>query len=44
MEVLRLPHLVLAHVGDDDRVAAGDAPHIVHHVRGVEMAASQAGS
>ena len=27
--VLRLPHLVLAHVGDDDRVAAGGLPEVV---------------
>ncbi len=38
VEVLRLPHLVLAHVGDDDGVAAGDAPEVVHDVRGVEVA------
>ena len=35
--VLRLPHLVLADVGDDDRVAVGQAPEVVDHVRGVEM-------
>ena len=38
VEVLRLPHLVLAYVGDNDRVAAGDAPQIVHHMRRVQMA------
>ena len=38
VEILRLPHLVLAHVGDDDGVAAGDAPQVVHHVRRVEVA------
>ena len=35
--VLRFPHLVLAHVGDDQRVALGLAPQIVDDVRGVEM-------
>src|SRR6266581_3064537 len=37
--VLRLPHLVLADVGDDDCFAAGFLPEIVDDVRGVEMAA-----
>ena len=36
--VLRLPHLVLAHVGDHDGVAAGDAPDVVDDVRRVEVA------
>ena len=36
--VLRLPHLVLAHVGDHDGVAAGDAPDVVNDVRRVEVA------
>ena len=36
--VLRLPHLVLADVGDDDRLALGDAPDVVDDVRGVEVA------
>ena len=36
--VLRFPHLVLADVGDDERVAGGRAPEIVHHVRGIEVA------
>ena len=35
--VLRLPHLVLADVGHDERLALGDAPEVVHHVRGVEV-------
>ena len=35
--VLRLPHLVLANVGDDDGLAVGRVPQIVHHVRGVEV-------
>ena len=43
LEVLRLPHLVLANVGDDDGVfdAAGGlrfAPDVVDDVRGVEVA------
>ena len=38
MVVLRLPHLVLAHVGDDQRSSLGLAPQIVYHMRGVEMA------
>ena len=38
VKVLRLPHLVLTHVGYDNCVAAGDAPQIVHHVRGVQVA------
>ena len=43
LEVLRLPHLVLAYVGDDDGVveAAGGlrlAPDVVDDVRGVEVA------
>ncbi len=42
--VLRLPHLVLAHVGHHNGVAAGDAPDIVNHVRRVKVAASRAGS
>ena len=36
--VLRLPHLVLAHVGDDDRVAAGGPPQLADDVRRVELA------
>ena len=37
--ILRFPHLVLADVGDDYRVAvARFVPQIVDHVRGVEMA------
>ncbi len=36
--VLRLPHLVLADVGDDDRLALGDAPDVVDDVRRVEVA------
>ena len=36
--ILGLPHLVLAHVGDDERLALGDAPQVVDHVRGVEVA------
>jgi len=32
------PHLVLAHVGDQDGVAAGDAPDVVDDVRRVEVA------
>ena len=35
--VLGFPHLVLAHVGHDERLALGDAPEVVHHVRGVEV-------
>src|SRR5207253_4803085 len=35
--VLRLPHLMLAHIGDDERLAVGEAPEIVDDVRGVEM-------
>ena len=35
--VLRLPHLVLADVGHDERLPAGDAPEIVDDVRGVKM-------
>jgi hypothetical protein len=34
--VLRLPHLMLADVGHDERLALGDAPEIVHDVRGEE--------
>jgi hypothetical protein len=38
--VLGLPHLVLAHVGDDDGVALlREAPDVVDDVRGVEVAA-----
>ncbi len=37
MVALRLPHLVLAHVGRDDRLAAGDAPDVVDHVRRVQV-------
>ncbi len=36
--VLRLPHLVLAHVGNDDGVPLGLSPQSVDHVRGVKMA------
>ena len=36
--VLRLPHLVLADVGDDDGLALGGAPDVVDDVRGVEVA------
>ena len=35
--VLRFPHLVLADVGDDDRLALGEAPDVVDHVRRVQM-------
>ena len=36
--ILRFPHLVLSHVGDDNRVAVARlVPQIVDHVRGVEM-------
>ena len=38
VEVLRLPHLVLAHVGDHNCVASGDAPDVVNDVRGVKVA------
>ena len=38
MEVLRLPHLVLAYVGSHNSVAASDAPQIVHHVSRIQMA------
>src|SRR6267142_912737 len=38
MIVLRFPHLVLAHVGDDDGFPARLFPEIVDDVRGVEMA------
>ena len=37
--ILRLPHLMLAHVGDHDRLALGDLPKIVNHVCGIKMAA-----
>ena len=38
MVVLRFPHLVLADVGDDDRlVGSRGAPEIVDHVRSIEM-------
>src|SRR5581483_8871986 len=36
--VLRLPHLVLADVGHNQRLAFGSTPEIVDHVGGVEMA------
>ena len=37
--ILRFPHLVLSHVGDDDGVAAKRLPpKIVDHMRGVQMA------
>ena len=36
--VLRLPHLVLADVGDDDRAALGGAPEVVDDVRRVQVA------
>ena len=36
--VLRLPHLVLADVGDDDGLAFGGAPQVVDDVGGVEVA------
>ena len=36
--VLGLPHLVLADVGDDERLALGDAPEVVDDVRGEEAA------
>ena len=36
--VLRLPHLVLAHVGGHDRLPAGHAPDVVDDVRRVELA------
>ena len=36
--VLRLPHLVLAHVGADHRVAAGGPPDVGHHVGGEQLA------
>src|SRR6185503_2718592 len=36
--VLRFPHLVLADVGDDERLAFGETPDVVDHVRGVEVA------
>jgi len=35
--VLRLPHLVLADVGDDNGFAAGFLPKVVDDVSGVEM-------
>jgi len=35
--VLRLPHLVLPHVGHDDRIAASDAPDIVDDMRGIQV-------
>ena len=38
MVVLRFPHLVLADVGDDDRLALGHPPDVVDHVRRVEVA------
>ena len=36
--VLRLPHLVLADVGDDDGLAVGRMPEVVDDMRGVEVA------
>ncbi len=36
--VLRFPHLVLADVGHDEGLALRDAPEVVHHVRGVQVA------
>jgi hypothetical protein len=36
--VLRLPHLVLAHVSHHDRLSAGGLPQVVDHVGGVEPA------
>jgi len=38
--ILRFPHLVLAHIGDDNGLAVGFFPEIVDHVSGVEMAVS----
>src|SRR6202034_1429205 len=35
--VLRLPHLMLAYVGGDDRAALGDAPEVVHDMGSVEV-------
>ena len=38
VEILRLPHLVLAHVGRHNCIAACDAPQVVHHVSSIKMA------
>src|SRR5215203_3093426 len=35
--VLGLPHLVLADVAHHHRVAVGEPPQVVHHVRGVPL-------
>ena len=35
--ILGRPHLVLAHVGDDQCLAIGVAPQVVDHVRGVQV-------
>ena len=35
--VLRLPHLVLADVGHDDRAPLGRAPDVVDHVRRIQV-------
>ncbi len=36
--VLRFPHLVLANVGHNDRIAVRLTPEVVDHVGGVQMA------
>ena len=38
--ILRLPHLVLAHVGDDDGFAVCFLPQIIDDVRGIEWPVS----
>ena len=34
--ILGLPHLVLADIGDDDRLALGQPAQIMDHVRGIQ--------
>ena len=35
--VLGFPHLVLAHVGDDDGLAAGEPPNVMNDMSGVQL-------
>src|SRR5256885_13637481 len=37
--ILCFPHLMLAYIGDDDRVAVGLTPQIMDYMRGIKMTA-----
>ncbi len=36
--ILRFPHLVLAHIRNNDRISTRLAPEVIHDVSGIEMA------